>query len=1068
MKLYTLFFAIFLSSPLLLLAEPVDKTQALSRAQAYMLARGKFIDARESPKLPQRRRACAVPGSTSEYYYVFNASADNGYVIVSGDDRTPEILGYVERGSFDPDNIPENMQSWLQLYVDQIKYLDDNNVQVDKEKVKSRRKANATRHSIPMIMRTKWNQGYPYNLTCPQYYKPDGTTALPASGCVATALAQVMNHYRYPAKTKVMIPSYTNNYTLSNGSTKTVTVKAVPRNTAIDWDNMCDVYNGNQTGVQDTAVADLMKIIGTAVKMGYGAQSGAVFGKNVVTAFVNYFGYDDSAYMAERGDYTLDEWFDLVYSEIAAGRPVGFSGSSSGGAHAFVLDGFDGEQLFHVNWGWGGGSDGWFLIGILNPGDNSGTGASSSSDGYSMGQNALCNLSLPDNVRVESTTCLTINDITVSGTNIKGNYINWTGSTNSFNAAIVRLNENGTLSPVGGTQSLTGLGNNYFHTLTFNVNGKLPQGTHRLSPASKLASNKTWRPQLDFKREYIEAVVDESNKVTLTYVKPVEDICIDTIVFPGKRIAGEEQEVKVTFRNNGDEYYREVRFFASTNDTKAYTDSRSVVAVRKGETVDVSFFFKPSAAGTYNLWFCTKSDGSGEVGRGSVEIVTKADAEVDKLSVTSFLFSNMVSGVMYGNVLSGKCNIRNTSAKEFNGKIKLQLWRQAAGSNTAWSSSSKTVEMSIAPSKTMPANFLFEGLDNTSTYRIQVLYVGQDGELPGGGLWEHGWKLTPGALFWKDNGTLSATRGSVAQQVNASACGMYVGGYKVAKFYATGNKNPKTIFAINENSNVSTTGLEGRNIVLGSHSDSISFVNGYPFYSPVSFDADTAVFRIPLDEESLGKWSTFTLPFKADSIMADGKACIPNDSLSHVWIYEFAYTDDEGKPVFAPAKELRGNTPYILAFDKWLLGKTLEFTSANTTVFKSETDKMIVSSPTYNMYGTTFQHTLNDVYTLNDEGTAFTYKSESTVIEGLSTYMTTSLDNSSRIESIALPEIPVFPYTEGDVSGDGRVDILDVYVLASFIIEHPATGNVDVADVNGDGVVDGRDMVSLVNKLNKE
>ena len=192
-------------------AESVSKTQAFSAAQHYLLSKGKILNQSRTPYRSVRR----VNGQPeSAYYYVFNAEGGNGYVIVSGDDRTPEILGYVDEGTFDEDNIPENMKSWLQLYVDQIKYLADNNITVNKNAIRARARAQATRHSVPELLTTRWNQGRPYNLTCPDYYLEDDekeATALPlrngpATGCTATAMAQVMNFYKYPPKLKAATP----------------------------------------------------------------------------------------------------------------------------------------------------------------------------------------------------------------------------------------------------------------------------------------------------------------------------------------------------------------------------------------------------------------------------------------------------------------------------------------------------------------------------------------------------------------------------------------------------------------------------------------------------------------------------------------------------------------------------------------------------------------------------------------------------------------------------------------------------------------------------------------------
>ena len=1056
-------------------AESVSKSQAFNTAQQYLLSKGKVLNQRREPFRSVRK----VDGQPqSAYYYVFNAEGDNGYVIVSGDDRTPEILGYVDKGSFNEENIPENMKSWLQLYVDQIKFLADNNITVNKRAIKARAMARSTRHSIPVLITSRWDQGKPYNITCPKYYLENDekeTTALPlkegpAAGCVATAMAQIINFYKYPAKTKAVIPAYSITYTSKkNGSQKTVSQKAIPRNTPIDWDNMRDTYSwpsGHVANAQDSAVANLMHICGQAVQMHYGPSSGANFSAE---SYINYFGYDDSAYVGERSNYSIDEWFEAIYEELAQGYPVLFSGHSSGGGHAFVIDGFDGEQLFHLNWGWSGGSDGWFLIGILNPGDNSGIGASSSSDGYSMSQRAMFNLRLPDNVRVEKSTCMTIHDITVSGTTISGKFINWTGASNSFNTGIVKINDDNTLSLVGSSQTISDISKNIYQTKSFNIKGRLQPGTYRLSPASKLTSNRIWRPELDLKRNYILAEVDSTKKITLTYVQPVEAIGVDTIVFPGTRAVNEEQEIKVTFRNYADEFSHTCYLYVGKTQVKEDSKSHSIVNIKEGGTADVSFFYKPTETGTYNIWICRGSDGSGVLGQTTMEVVPAAQAHKASLSVTGFNIQNSASGVVYGNKLVGTITVKNTGKETFDGNLKLQVWRQPKGDNTAWSSTSTGVEMSIAPSKTATASFQFNNLNYDDTYHIAV--SNSAAAISGGGIWDHKWVPKAGVLYWKNNGMIVGQASKTVYSAPTTAIATYANGISVTRF--TANKNPNSIYYFKNCTRIPTGSVEDANMVVDGHADVVNFYSEQPYYIPENFEADTAYFHytFPDNAETGITWQAITLPFAADSISRGEFTYQLNDSLNHFWIYEFTAIDDEGKPIFEPAKELRANTPYLIACDSLFRGLTITFTGFNQPFFITGSDKMIISSDTYNMFGSTYQPALKNVFMLNADGTAFEYVTKSTALPAMSSYFVSKLAEEEEPAPIILPFMPKSTAKTagwGDVNQDEVLDKTDADVLAqTLVLKAPEGTGIEYGDVDGDGHITIADLVRLLNQILK-
>ena len=368
-KSYLLLLMLFVS--IVAMGGPVTPDEARQKITKFMNPRRASAISESSLQLVATSHYQVQKEVMAASYYVFNVGEGQGFVIAAADDRVPAVLGYSSNGKFDPRHMPDNMRAWLQGYDDQMAYL-------NKHPEAAAPRKTVSGGSIAPLLQSEWNQGNPYNLLCPE---DDGEHSV--TGCVATAMAQVMYYWQWPKQTVAEIPGYTS-------GTKKFAMPAIAAGTPIDWGNMVPKYTGSETDAQNQAVAELMLLCGTAVQMNYTANSSAASTSYVADAWVNYLDYDAATIYEDRSNYRQAAWNQKVYDELAARRPVLYSGQSSGGGHAFVIDGYDGDDYFHVNWGWGGWcNDGSFLLSILDSGSNSGIGASSSTDGYSYDQSAI-------------------------------------------------------------------------------------------------------------------------------------------------------------------------------------------------------------------------------------------------------------------------------------------------------------------------------------------------------------------------------------------------------------------------------------------------------------------------------------------------------------------------------------------------------------------------------------------------------------------------------------------------------------------------------------------------------
>ncbi len=420
-------------------AAPVSKDEAKRKAEAFMAAKGKRVTkvtlARTAPRKSQAQsrndgvsfaplfgqnkrnaRSSAEPA-----YYIFNAEAGNGFVIISGDDNTVDILGYSDRGTFSDDNIPANMQAMLDSYAEQISLISNVGETSANAPGKAASATAADRQPIAPLLKTMWDQNAPFNDLMPIYYDQYYEQYMRcATGCAATAMAQLLYYYRYPSSTTAEIPAYTSRGSDVLGDEVVLEMEALPV-TTFDWDNM--ILSAPNSNTKNAAVAKLMKYVGQAMQMNYGNSSGVTTGP-ILTSVIDYFGYSTDARLANRMAYSIDEWQDLVYSELAAKRPVILCAQSSGGGHAFVCDGYGDSDYFHINWGWGGYYDGYFLLEVLNP-LGGGTGASYTAGGYSMYQTALTHLTPATGLETTEGECYAVNtEAMVDGENVTFVYQN--------------------------------------------------------------------------------------------------------------------------------------------------------------------------------------------------------------------------------------------------------------------------------------------------------------------------------------------------------------------------------------------------------------------------------------------------------------------------------------------------------------------------------------------------------------------------------------------------------------------------------------------------------------------
>lgn len=613
-------------------AQGVDRTTARTIAQDFLKSQGRQVElAPEAATGFNGQRKATKTGHSP--LYLFNIENEGGFVVVSGDERTEQVLGYVDKGSCDDDNMPDNMKAWLQMYAQQIESLPVDYAPSANAKAADTPKK-AERKAIGALVKTKWNQGEPYNLKCPM----DGGSRS-VTGCVATALAQIMYYHKWPQEATTTIPSY---YVLNQW------LPELPA-TTFNWDKMLLNYDNGGTTAQRNAVAELMFYCGQAVEMGYSAAGSGAFSGNVKTAILKYFDYDGTAKFVHRSDYSIAGWDALIYNELYESRPVYYAGYSPGG-HAFVCDGYDTAGFFHFNWGWGGWDDGYFRLSLLNADDPMSDGMSATGIGFSMGQECVIGIQPQAGTPAAVDTHLTINDTEIrNGTQIFSNYVNWTGSSGSFNGAIVMQDENGEYKAISNIQTANNLGANYYMGWTFNLAGKLPEGQHKVSPASKLTSSDVWIPLYNLENNYILADVDANGNMTLTK-HPIRNIGKVSFEMQSSCVANTDQKVAIKVDNAGDEYNGEVCLYASKTTDKGEELCKTQLEVPAYGSNTIYMFFKPETDGEYTLWLTT-NDKNDVLGSANIRIGGKTKL-TGKGGTAGF------SGEAYSNLFDGKTDTK--------------------------------------------------------------------------------------------------------------------------------------------------------------------------------------------------------------------------------------------------------------------------------------------------------------------------------------------------------------------------------------------------------------------------
>lgn len=319
-------------------------------------------------------------------FYAVGHDKQPGFVLVAGDDRLPAVLGYSATGKFSEASMPPSMREMFDNWDAQIAYLLAHPEVAMREPVKVAAVA-------PLLGEIAWDQTAPYNAKCPtvklfdDWGDPAGTGPA-ATGCVATAVGQIMYYHQWPTVGKGTV-SYT-----SEGEDDRINIDVTFEGTAYDWASMLPSLSNDSPAAAIDAVSTLLYHVGAGLESVYGAATGAL-DISVAPALTNYFGYDGGIRYLARDWVPGDRWDAIILDELNNRRPIAYGGvTRRHEGHFFVLDGVDADGYYHINWGWSGMENGYYLLSLLEPGQQ-GAGGADSGEAFHYSQNMIVGIQKP-------------------------------------------------------------------------------------------------------------------------------------------------------------------------------------------------------------------------------------------------------------------------------------------------------------------------------------------------------------------------------------------------------------------------------------------------------------------------------------------------------------------------------------------------------------------------------------------------------------------------------------------------------------------------------------------------
>ena len=861
-------------------AAPLDREQAEQRTRAFL-----SVSHEGSAQRRNMMKITSTPFrylARSEACYVFGLTSGEGFVVAAADDRLPAVLGYSESALPSDAAMPQNMRSWLLTYDKELKWLNEHGqptliaeTATESEKV---------RRLIKPMIATSWGQEVPYNNKVPKEGCP--------TGCVATAMAQIMYYHQWPQQATTAIPKY---YMAS----------APLEPVVFDWTSMLGSYAGSYSTQSGDAVATLMRYAGQAVRMNYAEDGSGAYAEAVAYALATYFDYDAGMRFVQQAQYSKKEWEDLIYNELSQGRPVFYAGADAWeGGHAFVCDGYSHDGYFHFNWGWDGLYDGYFLLSSMSPmffydfgyNHNAVIGIQPDKCGMDAESGGIISASLTTDAKKVYYRATTDDDF--SGILIADERMSAHTTDHATQCAIGLYADRQLLRVLGtynyGFSLKPGDGSSMMYGIDFGAG--ISDGSYQLRPLSRNVGDDSWTIDLGGDHHFIIADI-AGDSLSLRNHIAGEDLHINSIETNGAW-TGWDYMIDVT--NNGPTFYGPLWLMCEEDsDLVALYEINLCIPAGERQRVPVHFGERLEEGAVYKV--CLDAEGMQPIG---TVIPTKAEQTLEM----NIQLLNVDGDKLIGGVLKLQAVVTNRMDKAFEREFYIGANSRESGD---YGSAAKFVRLQPGETRTVNVEFT---LRNDLESRLGCKYeawVETDLKTK---VRTAGYELSRGALFYHADGSITATTDTTTITVpaDALAADMRYAGKRLSK--VTPSDNPNCLYLLDANAEV-PEGIVGKNVVRGSSAALVSLTDGYPFAAPINFQAKKVTYSRVLPDRT---WATLSVPFDAQVPNAD-------EVLLKQW------TEEEGCTLrFDDAAAIAAYQPYLV----WAKGQSLALAATDVSFLR--------------------------------------------------------------------------------------------------------------------------------------